>query len=436
MVDTLLSHIQSKHLFTGSKLVLAALSGGADSVALLSLLHDMRLPLHALHCNFHLRGPESDRDEAFVRQLCQQLGVPLTVAQFDTAAYARQNGISIEMAARQQRYQFFREQTEAMEAEAVAVAHHLDDQAETLILNLLRGTGLRGLAAMSPRTGIIVRPLLDVRRADLISYLSSRGLTYVTDSTNLERDALRNRIRLDIMPMLRQINPRADEAIAQTARIVRESLPIYKEAVNGRFAAAGVTPERMPLEFLRQQGPEAPALLHEWLCQWGFNTTQQDEILRSLGATPGRMWQSPRACLLLDRQALVIKPAAPGEDLTTPAQLPSEQQLQITRTIVSSIDETGPHIAYFDADKLTLPLTLRTPRRGDYFYPLGLGGRKLLSDFMTDLHLSRFQKQAQPLLCHGDDIIWLIGLRSDHRYRVTKETKTIVRIEARRAIDN
>ena len=426
-MNHLLSHIQSKHLFTGNKLVLAALSGGADSVALLSLLHDMRLPLHALHCNFHLRGPESDRDEAFVRQLCQQLGVPVTVAQFDTAAYARQNGISIEMAARQQRYQFFREQAEAMEAEAVAVAHHLDDQAETLMLNLLRGTGLRGLAAMSPRTGIIVRPLLDVRRADLISYLNSRGLTYVTDSTNLERDALRNRIRLDIMPMLRQINPRADEAIAQTARIVRESLPIYKEAVNGRFAAAGVTPYRMPLEFLRQQGPEAPALIHEWIEPWGFNTTQQDEILRSLGATPGRMWHSPGACLLLDRQALVVKPAAQAGEAPQPDTCP---QLEIRRTIVGSIGETGPMIAYFYADRLTLPLTLRTPRRGDFFYPLGLGGRKLLSDFMTDQHLSRFQKQAQPLLCHGNDIIWLVGLRSDHRYRVTKETKVIVKIEA------
>ena len=426
-LNHLLSHIQSKHLFTGNKLVLAALSGGADSVALLSLLHDMRLPLHALHCNFHLRGPESDRDEAFVRQLCQQLGVPVTVAQFDTAAYARLNGISIEMAARQQRYQFFREQAEAMEAEAVAVAHHLDDQAETLMLNLLRGTGLRGLAAMSPRMGIIVRPLLDVRRAELISYLGSRGLTYVTDSTNLERDALRNRIRLDIMPMLRQINPRADEAIAQTARIVRESLPIYKEAVNGRFAAAGVTPYRMPLEFLRQQGPEAPALLHEWIEPWGFNTTQQDEILRSLDATPGRMWHSPGACLLLDRQALVVKPAAPAREAPQPDTC---QQLEIRRTIVGAIGETGPMIAYFDADRLTQPLTLRTPRRGDFFYPLGLGGRKLLSDFMTDQHLSRFQKQAQPLLCHGNDIIWLVGLRSDHRYRVTKETKVIVKIEA------
>ncbi|MBQ7180998.1 MAG: tRNA lysidine(34) synthetase TilS [Bacteroidaceae bacterium] len=160
---------------------------------------------------------------------------------------------------------------------------------------------------------------------------------------------------------------------------------------------------------------------------WGFNTTQQDEILRSLGATPGRMWHSPGACLLLDRQALVVKPAAPAGEAPQPD---TEQQLEIRRTIVGSIGETGPMIAYFDAERLTLPLTLRTPRRGDFFYPLGLGGRKLLSDFMTDQHLSRFQKQAQPLLCHGDDIIWLVGLRSDHRYRVTKETKVIVKIEA------
>lgn len=428
-MSPLLSHIQSKHLFTGHGLVLSAISGGADSVALLGLLQDMHLPLHALHCNFHLRGAESDRDETFVRQLCQQIGVPLTVAQFDTRTYAKEHGLSIEMAARNQRYQFFHEQAEQMGAEAVAVAHHLDDQAETLLLNLLRGTGLRGLAAMSPRTGIIVRPLLDVRRADLISYLRQRGLSYVTDSTNLERDAQRNRIRLDIMPLLRQINPRADEALAHTASIVRQSLPIYQEAVSRRFDAAGISPTRMPLDFLRQSGPEAPALLHEWMTPWGFNSAQQAEVLRSLDSEPGRMWHSTEASLLLDRHALEIRPTHLAVPQYTD-QPYSTPQLEIKRTIVDAIGETGPNIAYFDAERLTLPLTQRYPRNGDYFYPLGLGGRKLLSDFMTNLHLSRFQKQTQPLLCHGDDIIWLIGLRSDHRYRVTKETRQIVKLEA------
>ena len=422
LMDELLKHIQKKQFFTGRGLVLAAVSGGADSVALLSLLKEMALPLHALHCNFHLRGEESDRDEAFVRQLCRQLDVPLTVATFDTASFAKEKGISIEMAARDQRYEFFKRQAEEKGAEAVAVAHHLDDQAETLLLNLLRGTGLRGLAAMKPRSGIIVRPLLDVRRTDLITYLEEKGLTYVTDSSNLERDARRNRIRLDVMPLLRQINPRADEALAQTARIVRESLPIYDEAVRRRFDEAGVTPTSLPLSFLRDAGDEAPALLHEWLSDWGFNSSQEAEILRSLETTPGRMWMSPKASLLLDRKELFIRPSAETE-------AENALQLNLRQTEVDKIGETGPMIAYFDAEKLNQPLRLRTPRPGDFFYPLGLGGRKLLSDFMTDHHLTRFQKQTQPLLCHGDDIIWVIGLRSDHRYRVTKDSKAIVKIE-------
>ena len=424
-MDDLLSHIQSQQLFTGRGLVLTAVSGGADSVALLSLLHEMRLPLHALHCNFHLRGAESDRDEDFVRRLCVQLDVPLTVAGFDTNGYAQEHRLSIEMAAREQRYAFFHEQADKLGAECVAVAHHLDDQAETLLLNLLRGTGLRGLAGMSPRAGLIVRPLLDVRRADLVRYLEGRGLTYVTDSTNLLRDARRNRIRLDVMPLLRQINPRADEALAQTARIVRDSLPAYTEAVRHRLEDGGATSTRLPLSLLREAGPQAAALLHEWLYGRGFNSTQEAEVLRSVHAGPGPMWHSPRARLLLDRDALVVEPA----ESALPGTGPHYTLSDIRITHVEAIGTTGPHIAYFDADKLTLPLTLRTPRRGDYFHPLGLGGRKLLSDFMTDLRMTRFQKQRQPVLCHGEDIIWLIGLRSDHRYRVTRETRDIVRME-------
>ena len=270
---------------------------------------------------------------------------------------------------------------------------------------------------MSSRQGIIVRPLLNIRKTELLDYLREKGLDYVTDSTNLERQALRNRLRLDVMPLLNEINGQAVESLFRTAQIVRESLPIYNRGIRELFADYQITPYSMPLSLLRQSA-FAQTLLHEWLSGRGFSNTQEKEVLRSLDATPGLRWDSASDTLLLDRNELLLRKKSDTQTA----------QLQICQTIVPSISETGPNIAYFDADLIHEPLTTRLAKTGDYFYPLGLGRRKLLSDFMTDRKLSLFAKQAQVVLCHGEDIIWLVGLRSDHRYRVTQQTKRILKI--------
>ena len=210
------------------RLYLIALSGGADSIALALMMKEQRLNVLALHCNFHLRGEESDRDEQFVRDFCHKHAIPLEVCHFDTLASASQHKTSIEMEARDLRYRWFAQRAQALDAEAICVAHHKDDQAETLVLNLIRGTGLKGLAAMHPDRIVnglrIIRPLLDITKKEILQYLARMGQDFVTDSSNLERDALRNRIRLDLMPMLRQLNPNITDCLARTAHNVRLEL--------------------------------------------------------------------------------------------------------------------------------------------------------------------------------------------------------------------
>ena len=387
-------------------LTLVALSGGADSVALLLLLHEAQCPIEALHCNFHLRGEESNRDERFVTELCQRLGVPLHVRHFDTQDYAKRCGISIEMAARQLRYQWFEQQRVALGAQYIAVAHHRDDQAETLLLNLIRGTGLRGLAAMRPVSGHIIRPLLSHSKAEILDYLKQRGQTYVTDSTNLLHDAQRNRLRLDVIPLLQQINPRAVEHIAQAADRVAQALPYYLKGVDQSDTLDQVT-------------------LHERLAGCGFSATQERNILQALQGRSGTVFESPTHRLTCNRGRIVLEARQQTSD-QPPALLqrvvPTDSPLDFLQA-----QPKTPEYAYLDADLLPGPLSLRHPQPADRFRPLGMQrGTKLVSDFLTDRRLDRFQKQRQWLACAAGTIVWVCGLRIDHRYRVTPQTRRIL----------
>lgn len=377
---------------------LAALSGGADSVALLRLLHDRGSVFTALHCNFHLRGAESDRDEAFVRGLCDRLGIPLAVKHFDTSAFAREQKISVEMAARRLRYEWFGQERSRTDARWIAVAHHREDQAETILLNLLRGTGPAGLGGMRPRNGHVVRPLLEWHKQDILDYLESIGQDFVTDSTNLERDAQRNMLRLDVMPLLRQINPQAVEHICRTGELVRSMTD--------------------------EPGEEGLTLyeLHRWLHPLGFTLSQQRDIHRRQTGGSGAVWLSPTHRLLRDRGRLV---AEKREEATMPA---------VEQEIVAVEDAPGwlagqpknAAIAYLDADLLTLPLQQRFTQKGDRFHPHGMKGTKLVSDVLTDLKLPRFEKERQTVVTSGEDICWLVGRRSDHRFRVTASTRRVM----------
>lgn len=385
--------------------ILVAISGGADSVALLRLLHEQGCDIQALHCNFQLRGDESLRDEKFVRDLCKRMQVLLHVQCFDTLNYAKEKGISIEMAARELRYQWFEQMRQELQADFIAVAHHQEDQAETVLLNLVRGTGLRGLAGMKAENGHIIRPLLHHSKADILDYLQQIGQDYVTDSTNQERNALRNRIRLDVLPLLRQINPLATAHIAQTAIRVEEALPYYFMGIDASHDLTRTT-------------------LHERLYGLGFTPTQENNILQCINGQSGKVFESHTHRLTIHHGSIQIEKKC--ETNQPPTLTSSVTEVEDALAYLRSQPLT-PEYAYLDADKVTMPLSFRHPQKGDRFQPYGMKkGSRLISDFLTDLHLSLFDKQNQWLACQGKDIVWIVGLRIDHRFSVTNNTRRVL----------
>ena len=416
MKEKVRKYIQTNQIFSQDGLILVGVSGGADSVALLLILKSLGYQVHALHCNFHLRKEESDRDEKFVSDLCRKEDIPLLIKHFDTEKYAARNNVSIEMAARDLRYNWFYDELTANNAQSIAVAHHKNDQAETLLLNLIRGTGLRGLACMYPIRNQIARPLLCVTREEILDYLNEIKQDFVTDSTNLEREATRNKVRLDILPQMAAINPSIVNTLSETCSILMSSLPFYEKQVEEELNQIKKNDAELSIPQL-QDCKNADVLIYEWLKDKGFTTAQNREIAESLESTSGKIWESKSYRLLKDRDKLILqnkkeKPESP----------------QITLEQVDCISETGPDLAYFDRDKLVAPITYRTAKEGDWFIPFGMKGKKLVSDYLTDIKVSRFEKENQLLALCGEDIIWVVGHRSDNRYRVDKDTQHIVRL--------
>ena len=428
--------IQRHGLLTGKRLVLVGLSGGADSVALLGVLVRLGYPCRALHCNFHLRGDESDRDEVFARQFADSLGVPFVKVDFDTRGYAAIHQESIEMAARSLRYRWFEEQRQAFNAEAIAVAHHRDDSVETLLMNLLRGSGIRGLGGIRPRNGQVVRPLLAVSRAEIEEWLQTQGWDYVTDSSNLSDAYTRNFIRLRVLPLLEQLNPAARETIARSAAHLSAAEQLYAYTVEEARKAVFVTADSLSIEALMCY-PSPETLLYEWLRPLGFSRIVVGELFESLTGLSGKQFYSATHQVLKDRDRLYIAPlqepsawqpieipVATGE-LTQPLRL-SFQLMERTSDFQL---ERASDAAYFDAEKLPGRLTLRLPQTGDWFVPFGMRGRKKLSDFFADQKMNRWEKLRQPLLCAGESIVWVVGRRADDRFRVGEETKMIFSVK-------
>ena len=428
--------IQRHGLLTGKRLVLVGLSGGADSVALLGVLVRLGYPCRALHCNFHLRGDESDRDEVFARQFADSLGVPFLKVDFDTRGYAAIHQESIEMAARSLRYRWFEEQRQAFNAEAIAVAHHRDDSVETLLMNLLRGSGIRGLGGIRPRNGQVVRPLLAVSRAEIEEWLQTQGWDYVTDSSNLSDAYTRNFIRLRVLPLLEQLNPAARETIARAAAHLSAAEQLYAYTVEEARKAVFITADSLSIEALMRY-PSPETLLYEWLRPLGFSRIVVGELFESLTGLSGKQFYSATHQVLKDRDRLYIAPlqepsawqpieipVATGE-LTQPLHL-SFQLMERTSDFQL---ERASDAAYFDAEKLPGRLTLRLPQTGDWFVPFGMRGRKKLSDFFADQKMNRWEKLRQPLLCAGESIVWVVGRRADDRFRVGEETKMIFSVK-------
>ena len=422
-------YIEEKKLFTLQDKVLVAFSGGPDSVALLRCLLSLGYRCECAHCNFHLRGEESDRDERFVRSLCSSLQVPLHVVHFQTEAYAAQKHLSIEMAARELRYDWFHRLRGEVGARVIAVAHHRDDSVETFLLNLIRGTGIQGLKGIAPVNGPVVRPLLQVGREEIEEYLHSLGQDSVTDSTNLQDEFTRNKIRLHLLPFLKTMNPSIAEGLSETADRLREVAAVYAQDRERTIASLvkGNRETSFSVAIDAVLNDVAPmSLLHELLYPLGFNGSQLKDIYRSLTAQSGRVFRSEEWEVLRDRSSLLVQRLTDVQRERLPeleyTELPMTEDFQWPK---------DSSVACLDADLVTWPLTVRHWELGDKFVPLGMKGRKKVSDYLTNRKYSLFEKERLCVACSGEEIVWLINERMDHRFRITDSTRRILMVRVK-----
>ena len=454
MLNKITAFVERHHLLShDAGKYIVALSGGADSVALLLVLNQLGYDVEAAHCNFRLRGEESDRDEQFVRSLCERLQVQLHLIHFDTKTYADIHQVSIEMAARELRYRYFEQLRQDIGAEDVCVAHHQDDAVETLLMNLIRGTGIHGLTGIRPRNGHIVRPLLCVTRAEIVRFLDSLHQPYVTDSTNLVPDVVRNKIRLEVLPLLQQINPAATENIARTARWMSEAEKVYNDAFNiSLFTSPSslftphsslftppsslfTSPSSLftsPISTLLTK-PSPECFLFELLTPHGFTSSQVEQVFDALKGPSGRVFHSPTHELLIDRDQLIIEERRePFAPMRIPEsglyRLPDGRQFRAETSDEVAVSR-DPHCATLDASKVRFPLTLRTVQTGDRFQPYGMKGTRLVSDYLTDRKRTLFEKRRQLVVTDAQgEILWLVGERVAHCYAVTDATRSILRL--------
>ena len=418
------AYIRKHQLLDTNELYLVALSGGADSVALLLLLQEHGYRIHAAHCNFHLRGEESDRDEAFCVELCNNHGIDLHRVHFDTRTYADLHKVSIEMAARELRYKWFCQLRADIGAAGICVAHHRDDSVETVLLNLIRGTGLRGLTGIQPRNSYILRPLLCVSRTEIEAFLAVKGQGYVTDNTNLETNVQRNKIRLQVLPLLQTLNPAVSDNVQRTTENLMEAQKVLDGIVES-YKNRNV----LDLNDLEKYG-SSEYIVYEWLRGYGFNGSQTAQIME---AETGRVFTSTSGYdVLKDRNRIIVEPSLkPMRKLRIPEEgtyvLDENVQIRVQKCAVYVSKELG--VATLDAAKVCFPLIVRRVEDGDWMIPYGMKGRKLLSDLMTDCKMTLFEKRRQLVVVDAQGIIvWVPGLRSDARVAVTETTTEVLEL--------
>ena len=422
--------------------ILVGVSGGVDSVVLLHALIRSGYSCVAAHCNFHLRGEAADGDAAFTERFATTMGCAFVRADFDTEGYAARHSLSIEMAARELRYRWFEEQRTEQGCEVIAVAHNADDSVETFFLNVIRGTGIRGICGMAARNGNVIRPLLGVPRREIERYARENGLEWREDATNAETVYRRNKIRHKILPVLQEINP----SLLQT---MQANMEHWRDAAEVFSAHAGAAMRRCVRE--RADGVKEISIaslkaeagyrsvFFEWMYACGFAPDVIRSALGALDGIPGKMFMSPAYILLKDRDTLLLMPRAGDCDRGYPAVIEEgteriDSPLRMAFRIVSCGDGYAvPRCAgraAFDADRVDFPLTLRRPQEGDWFVPFGMRGRKKLSDFFTDRKLSRFDKERAAVLvsAHGE-VMWVVGMRTDNRFAVTGKTRRALEID-------
>lgn len=438
MIETVRKFIEKEKLFTPNASVIVGLSGGLDSMALLDVLVFLGYRCIAAHCNFHLRGNESDRDATFARKWCKKINVPFISVDFDTTQYAANRKISIEMAARELRYDWFETVRRQYDAETVAVAHHKDDSVETVLLNLIRGTGIRGLTGIMSRNKDVARPLLCVTRAEIEAYITEKEIPYVYDSTNSDDVYLRNALRLHVIPQLEKLNPSAKEAIYRTSLNLSEAEKIYRISVAEAIKEVFKDDKIDILKLYKTPSPQS--VLFEILSPLGFSASVVEDAYNAMVASSGKVFVSKSHRLIKDRDYFILDQICAAQQETEIIYIDRETK-EITEPIHLIIrkEEMPVEIKknsrwlYADADKLEFPLKLRRWQEGDWFIPFGMKGKKKLSDYFTDRKYNLKEKKEAWLLLSGDGIVWIVGERTDDRFKVTEKSKRILIVEI---IDN
>lgn len=412
---------------------LLAVSGGKDSTALTQLFAACRLNFEIAHCNFHLRGNDSDEDEIFVAHLAENFGKKLHVKHFDTFAAQKERGGSIEMVARQLRYDWFDELSPQFDF--IVTAHSANDNAETLLLNLCRGTGLKGLTGIPPKNGKIIRPLLAFSSQEILQYLENQNLTYRTDHTNFSNEYQRNKVRLSVLPELMKVNPQILSTLCQNITHFNQQFSFYFNEIqkiknevtfsNGDVFYISIE-KILPLA-------DAQLLLYEFLKPFGFLPQQCERIYQNISQQTGKIFLSNTHILLKDRDFLIVKRR--NENLPNVIICESWEELADNGFTASLMEKkmfssfiSDPNTIYIDAEKLHFPIEIRRWREGDWFCPFGMTGKQKLSDFFNNNKVNRFQKEQIPLLCADNQIIWVVGMRADNRFRVTESTTHFYKI--------
>ena len=427
--------IQQCASLQGAKRLLVAVSGGPDSVVLLDALHREGFFVVIAHCNFHLRGEASNEDAAFVKSLAAKYQVPYCQVDFDTEKVAAERKISIEMAARDLRYEWFNQMADEHNCDLIAVAHNADDTVETFFLNLTRGSGLQGLSGMAQLRGKIVRPLLKVSRKQIMEYIAEYNLQYRIDATNLETIYTRNKIRHNLIPQFEEINPSFLNTMANNMRFIASAQSIVETyAVEAYKKVVKIENERIifDLKALKQcQGIDT--LLFIWLTPHGFSSDVIMQLYHSLfDNLSGKQFISATHRIVLERESIELELIQSRDAINR--VLIEQEETSLESPIHLEINEVdiadfklikSANVACLDADKLQYPLILRRWQQGDWFIPFGMKGRKKLSDFFVDKKFSTNEKEQLWLLTSGDDIVWVVGHRVDARYAVTDKTQRV-----------
>ncbi|MEI6681915.1 MAG: tRNA lysidine(34) synthetase TilS [Bacteroidota bacterium] len=437
----LIAFADAGKIFSRADQILLAVSGGIDSMVMAHLFHQGKFRFAIAHCNFGLRRRESEDDAEFVRKAALKWKVPFFLEKFPTAACAAEHGISIQMAARDLRYAWFEQVRAEHQFDFIATAHHLDDQVETLLINLIRGTGIAGLHGIPVKSGSVIRPLMFAYRKDIEEYATLNKISYRMDLSNHETKYTRNKIRHEVIPLLCSINPEFRQGLTGSIRRFQVFEQVGEQAIDTwlrQHQTTGDTGSFIEISRLKGIFPMEP-YVWKWMSGFGFNETQVTNLLACIDTEARKIFTSPTHRLVKERGCLSVSPIAreaPGKALEIGLFVKKKQLRKPLSLLFNRIpDVTGYEIpaarnmASLNFDKLRFPLLVRKWQPGDAFYPLGMKKKKKLSDFFIDQKFTLKEKEETWLLCSGNDIVWIIGHRIDHRFRVTPATREILSVK-------